>query len=247
MIVDVLKLVYEFFVNGKIWAALATVIVGCSAYLLYVNVGLEVACTIGVGLSLIILILKLPQLMANISAKEHRLNNKYRRVVSKILRHDLKKALAELNGRRIFVTEGHNGTASFGDLSFLYMDITYMETAVPNDWLNFEYKNLSTTFFTGFDWIAKHGLFYGHIDQVKEFDSRLANLIHSNGTNYLIASSLYDGHNECIGTIVLTFDKEPENVTAIVCEFQKLANKAERLLAKQWSISELEEMVDNLH
>jgi hypothetical protein len=31
------------------------------------------------------------------------------------------------------------------------MDITYLETAIEDDWLNFQYRNFSTTLYPGFD------------------------------------------------------------------------------------------------
>lgn len=233
MILDVFKLVYEFFVNGKIKAGLATIVAVGIGYLLFTFFEVEIAMIILVGLAIIALLCNLPQIFEKWNIRTHNMSNKYRRVVSKIIRHDLKKALAKLGGHRIFVTEGHNGTSSLGDLAFLYMDITYLESAIEDDWLNFQYRNFSTTLYPGFDWLAKHSTFVGSTDKLKTVDSRLARIIESNGTKYLIATCLYNAHNECIGTVILTFPEELECPMEKMADFQKVANKIERLIDKQ--------------
>ena len=246
MILDVFKLVYEFFVNGKIKAGLAAVVTVGIGYLLFKFFELETAIIILVGLAIIALLFNLPQLFAKWSDRTHNTSNRYRRTVSKIIRHDLKKALAKLGGHRIFVTEGHNGTSSLGDLAFLYMDITYLESVIEDDWLNFQYRNFSTTLYPGFDWLAKHSTFVGSVQKLKSVDQRLARIIESNGTNYLIATCLYNAHNECIGTVILTFPEEPACPMEKMADFQKVANKIERLIDKQWTLKEVEKMAEDL-
>lgn len=233
MILDVFKLVYEFFVNGKIIAGLSTIVVVGIGYLLFTFFEVEMAVMILVGLAIIALLFNLPKLFDAWNTRTHNMSNKYRRVVSKIIRHDLKKALAKLGGHRIFVTEGHNGTSSLGDLAFLYMDITYLESVIEDDWLNFQYRNFSTTLYPGFDWLAKHSTFVGSTDKIKSIDQRLSRIIESNGTKYLIATCLYNAHNECIGTVILTFPEEPTCPMEKMADFQKVANKIERLIDKQ--------------
>lgn len=233
MILDVFKLVYEFFVNGKIKAGLATIIAVGIGYLLFTYFEVVYAIIILVGLATLALLSNLPILLDTWSTRTHNMSNKYRRAVSKIIRHDLKQALAKLGGHRIFVTEGHNGTSSLGDLAFLYMDITYLESIIEDDWLNFQYRNFSTTIYPGFDWLAKHSNFAGTTDKLKTVDKRLAKIIEGNGTKYLIATCLYNAHNECIGTVILTFPEEPENPMEKMAEFQKVGNKIERLIDKQ--------------
>lgn len=246
MILDVFKLVYEFFVNGKIKAGLATIVAVGIGYLLFTFFEVEMAVMILVGLAIIALLCNLPQIFEKWNTRTHNMSNKYRRVVSKIIRHDLKKALAKLGGHRIFVTEGHNGTSSLGDLAFLYMDITYLESAIEDDWLNFQYRNFSTTLYPGFDWLAKHSTFVGSTDKIKSVDQRLARIIESNGTKYLIATCLYNAHNECIGTVILTFPEEPACPMEKMADFQKVANKIERLIDKQWTLKEVEKMAEDL-
>lgn len=151
MILDVFKLVYEFFVSGRIKAGLTTIVIVGIGYLLFKFLSVEIAILVLVGMAIMALLFNLPELFARFSDRAHNNSNKYRRVVSKIIRHDLKDALAKLGGHRIFVMEGHNGTSSLGDLAFLYMDITYLESFVEDDWLNFQYRNFSTTLNPGFD------------------------------------------------------------------------------------------------
>lgn len=243
---DVLKLILDFFVKGKIWAGLFSIVLSGTIYLLFTYFAPEIAVMILVGLAIVGLLLNLPKLFKISRDREHAQSNAYRRAISKIIRHDLKKFLSKLGGHRIFVTEGHNGTSSLGDVAFLYMDITYLETIIPEDWINFEYRNMSVTIYPGFDWLAKHSTFAGDIEKLKGVDSRLAKIIKSNGTNYLIATCLYNAHNECVGAVILTFDKEPENPMEKAAEFQRLGNKIERLIDKQWSLEEVEKMAEDL-
>ena len=246
MIFNVTKLVYEFFVGGKIWAGLATVAVVGIGYLVFMFLEAQIAVTIIVGIAICGLILYLPKLFSSFGAIEHNKSNRYRRAVSRIIRHDLKKALEKLGGHRIFITEGHNGTSSLCDLAFLYMDITYLETKVPDDWINFEYRNLSVTIYQGFDYLAKHHTFAGSVDKLKTIDPRLAKIIKSNGTNYLIASCMYNGHSECIGTVILTFAEEPENPIGILSDFQRVVSHVECLIDKRLSLKEVEKIAEEL-
>lgn len=246
MIFDAVKLIYGFFVSGKIWAGLVAVILSGIGYLLFMFFEPQIAVTIIVGLAICGLILCLPKLFASFGSVEHNRSNRYRRAVSRIIRNDLKKALDKLGGHRIFITEGHNGTSSLCDLAFLYMDITYLETKVPDDWINFEYRNLSVTIYPGFDWLAKHHTFAGTVDKLSTIDPRLARIIKSNGTNYLIASCMYNAHSECIGTVILTFAEEPENPISILADFQRVVNHIECLIDKRLSLKEVEKMAEEL-
>lgn len=246
MIFNVAKLVYEFFVSGKIWAGLVTVALVGIGYLLFMFFDAQIAVTIIVGLAICGLILYLPKLFNSFGTIEHNKSNRYRRAVSRIIRHDLRTALDKLGGHRIFITEGHNGTSSLCDLAFLYMDITYLETKVPDDWINFDYRNLSVTIYPGFDWIAKHSTFAGSVEKLAEIDPRLAKIVKSNGTNYLIASCMYNAHSECIGTVILTFSEEPENAMGILADFQRVVTHAERLIDKRLSLKEVEKLAEDL-
>ena len=65
MIFNVTKLVYEFFVGGKIWAGLATVAVVGIGYLLFMFLEAQIAVTIIVGIAICGLILYLPKLFSS--------------------------------------------------------------------------------------------------------------------------------------------------------------------------------------
>lgn len=65
----------------------------------------------------------------------------------------------------------------------------------------------------------------------------------ANGTGYLVAAGLFDSHNNCIGTLVATYANTPEDTSHLASKLQRTANKLERLLTKQYSIKELEDMI----
>jgi hypothetical protein len=130
---DLFKTIYGFISSGKVVHGVVAALLVSIGYLVYVYFGITVASLV-VGLSAIIyLLLKLPStIVAGISAG-HSKNDKYRRLVNEIVRREILTCLSCMKAGRIFVTEGHNGTHSAANLSFLYMDITYLETAIVND------------------------------------------------------------------------------------------------------------------
>jgi hypothetical protein len=99
--------------------------------------------------------------------------------------------------------------------------------------------------FPCFDWIAKHITFEGTIEDLRNCDNKIARIINSNGTNYLVATGLFDAHNNCIGTVVATYSEKPEETNCLQAYLQRTANKLERLLTKQYSLKELETMLEN--
>ena len=70
-------------------------------------------------------------------------------------------------------------------------------------------------------------------------------MVNSNGTNYLVATGLFDAHNNCIGTVVATYSEKPEDASCLQAYLQRTANKLERLLTKQYTLKELEVLLEN--
>jgi hypothetical protein len=237
---EVFKTIYDFISSGKIIHGVVTALIVALGYLVYHFFGITLSCIVIGFAAIIYLLIQLPSRLHS----GHSKSDKYRRLVNELVRKEIMKCLTAMKADRIFVTEGHNGTHSAANLSFLYMDITYLETAVINDWINFDYRNISTSLFPCFDWIASNSYFEGTINDVMRIDNKIARVIHSNGTNYLVASGLFDSHNNCIGTLVATFAEEPECKLHHAAHVQSTANKLERLLTKQYSIKELETMVN---
>lgn len=242
IILDVFKTVYNFISTGKIIHGVISALLVAAGYLVYHFFGITLACTVVGFAAIIYLLIQLP---SRLNAS-HSKSDKYRRLVNEIIRREITKCLIAMKSDRIFVTEGHNGTHSSANLSFLYMDITYLETAVANEWINFDYRNISTSLFPCFDWIATNAYFEGSIKDLSAIDNKIARVVSSNGTNYLVASGLFDSHNNCIGTLVVTYAKEPETRLNHAAQVQSVANKLERLLTKQYSIKELESMLGKI-
>ena len=245
LLLNVFKTIYDFISNGKIIHGVVAALLVAVGYLIYHFFGMVLACVI-VGFSAIIyLLLRMPSVIAANAEKKHFKNDRYRRYVNDIVRRELLECLRTMGASRVFVTEGHNGTSSASNLSFLYMDITYLETAVLNDWITFDYRNISTSLFPCFDWIAQHITFEGTIEDLSSLDNKIARIVNSNGTNYLVATGLFDAHNNCIGTVVATYPEKPEDTNWLQANLQRTANKLERLLTKQYSLKELEAMLEN--
>lgn len=242
MIVNVFKTVYDIVSGDKVVHGVISALIVALGYLIFHFFGLTLACIVVGFSSIIYLLVQLPKRIGAGHAK----SDKYRRLVNEIVRKEITKCLLSMKADRIFVTEGHNGTHSTANISFLYMDITYLETAVINDWINFDYRNISTSLFPCFDWIASNACFEGSIEDVVHIDNKIARVIRANGTNYLVAAGLFDAHNNCIGTLVVTFAEEPECKAYHVANVQSTANKLERLLTKQYTVKELESMIKSM-
>lgn len=156
------------------------------------------------GLGILYGLISLPSLIKKAIAVDHCDSENYRDKISPIIRYLMNKTMLKLDANRSFMLEGHNGSASFTNLSFLYMDITYLETNVINDWISFDYRNLSTSLFPCFHYISKEGAFTGSIEELNNIDNKISHIIHGNGTKYLSVVSLNNPQNKCIGAIAVT-------------------------------------------
>lgn len=243
--IDLLKLVYTAMTEGKLSLLIMAAIVIGAGYLIWhftANIPMVVLCCLGV--ILIWQLVCLPKRILAAIKGAHKDSECYRDKVSPIIRYLLSKAIIDMDADRAFITEGHNGSASLANMSFLYMDITYLETAVVKDWISFDYKNLSTSIFPCFHYIADKGSFIGSIEDLEKVDNKICHIIRGNGTNYLVAISLNDKQNKCIGTLVVTYLNKPEMSDGdIEHKAMELANKIERILSVKLSDKELSSMM----
>lgn len=243
--IDLIKLVYNAATSGKISILIMSCLAVGLGYLIWhftSNIAMVVLCCLGVVL--VWQLFTLPNKIVKGIRDSHKDSEVYRDKVSPIIRYLLSKAIIDMDADRAFVTEGHNGSASLANMSFLYMDITYLETAVVKDWISFDYKNLSTSIFPCFHHIAEKGSFIGSIEDLEKIDNKISHIIRGNGTNYLVAISLNDKQNKCIGTLVVTYLNKPEVCCSdIEHKAMVLANKIERILSVKLSDKELSSMM----
>lgn len=157
----------------------------------------------------------------------------------------MNKTILKLGASRSFVLEGHNGSTSLSNLSFLFMDITYLETNVQNDWISFDYRNLSTSLFPCFTYLSKEGEFTGSIEELNNIDNKISHVISANGTKYMSIVSLNNHQNKCVGAVAITWMEKPIlDSKEIEKEVEHLAEKLERVLTVRLSDKELNEMLN---
>ena len=156
------------------------------------------------GIGILYGLIYLPFIIKKVIASDHVDSEAYRDKISPIIRYLMNKTMSRLDADRSFVLEGHNGSTSLSNLSFLYMDITYLETNVLNDWISFDYRNLSTSIFPCFHYLSNEGVFTGTIEDMKVIDNKISHIIHGNGTNFMSIVSLNNAKNKCVGAIAVT-------------------------------------------
>lgn len=149
-------------------------------------------------------LISLPGLIKKAIEVDHVDSETYRNKISPIVRYLMNKTMLKLDANRSFVLEGHNGSANLANLSFLYMDITYLETNVSNDWISFDYRNLSTSIYPCFHYISREGGFIGSVEELNNIDNKITHIISGNGTKYMSVVSLNNAQNKCIGAIAIT-------------------------------------------
>lgn len=132
--IDLLKLIYEAATAGKIKTLLIAAIgLGLSYGMWHFSKNIPDTAFFVLGISILWGLFSLPGLIKNAIKVDHDSSEAYRDKISPIIRYLMNKTILKLDASRSFVLEGHNGSASLSNLSFLFMDVTYLETNVQND------------------------------------------------------------------------------------------------------------------
>lgn len=244
--IDLLKLIYEAVTAGKVKILLLIAAgLGLSYGMWHFSKSVPDTAFFVLGLGILWGLISLPSLIQKAIKIDHGSSEDYRDKISPIIRYLMNKTMLKLDANRSFVLEGHNGSASLSNLSFLYMDITYLETNVQNDWISFDYRNLSTSIFPCFHYISREGGFTGSIEELSNIDNKITHIISGNGTKYMSVVSLNNAQNKCIGAIAITWmDKPIMDLKDIERETEHLAEKLERILTVRLSDKELNEMLN---
>jgi hypothetical protein len=244
--IDLLKLIYEAVTDGKVKILLLIAAsLGLSYGFWFFSKSIPDTALFTIGVCLVYCLIMLPSKIKAAISIDHGDSEDYRNKISPIVRYLLNKTILKLCASRSFVLEGHNGSANLANLSFLYMDITYLETSIENDWINFDYRNMSTGIFPCFNYLSREGSFIGSIEDLSKIDNKISHIVHSNGTEYMCIVSLNNAKNKCIGAVAITWTSKPIlEDKEIEKEVEHLAEKLERILTIRLSDKELNEMLD---
>lgn len=244
--IDLLKLIYDAVTAGKVKILLLIAVsLGLSYGMWHFSKSIPDTAFFVLGMGILWGLISLPGLIKNAIEVDHVDSEAYRNKISPIVRYLMNKTMLKLDANRSFVLEGHNGSANLSNLSFLYMDITYLETNVSNDWISFDYRNLSTSIYPCFHYISREGGFIGSVEELNNIDNKITHIISGNGTKYMSVVSLNNAQNKCIGAIAITWmDKPILDYKDISKEVEHLAEKLERILTVRLSDNELNEILN---
>ena len=132
--IDLLKLIYEAVTAGKVKTLLLIAGgIALSYCMWHFSKSIPDTAFFVLGLGILWGLISLPEFIKKSIQIDHVDSESYRDKISPIIRYLMNKTISKLDANRSFVLEGHNGSSSFTNLSFLYMDITYLETNVPNE------------------------------------------------------------------------------------------------------------------
>lgn len=244
--IDLLKLIYDAVTAGKVKILLLIAAsLGLSYGMWHFSKSIPDTAFFVLGMGILWGLISLPGLIKKAIEVGHVDSEAYRNKISPIVRYLMNKTMLKLDANRSFVLEGHNGSANLANLSFLYMDITYLETNVSNDWISFDYRNLSTSIYPCFHYISREGGFIGSVEELNNIDNKITHIISGNGTKYMSVVSLNNAQNKCIGAIAITWmDKPILDYKDISKEVEHLAEKLERILTVRLSDKELNEILN---
>lgn len=135
-------------------------------------------------------------------------NRNFRTKHDPLIRSELQSAIHELGACRASIMEFHNGRENPSSLGFWYAEMTYEQTNGKVYSVNSQYRNINLSLLNMSTILHQQGYWYGNIDKLKEIDSNLANIIQSNGTNW-IAFLLLESVSGELGILEISFEQEP--------------------------------------
>ena len=135
---------------------------------------------------------------------EHNEQMQIRRDIKPLVTDLLKNTLNEMDADRAFIFELHNGSNNTAGLPFIHCTMTYEETARNIEPIDEDYQNLSLTRFSFPEYLHKHDLWFGTIDEFEAIDKKIASRMRNNGATYLVITTIRSENSE-IGYFGFTY------------------------------------------
>lgn len=135
-------------------------------------------------------------------------NRNFRTKNDPLIRSELQTAIYELGACRASIIEFHNGRENPSSLGFWYAEMTYEQTNGKVYPVNTQYRNINLSLLNMSTTLYQQGYWYGSIDELKEVDVNLANVIQGNGTNWIAFLLLKSVSGE-LGILEISFEQEP--------------------------------------
>ena len=135
---------------------------------------------------------------------EHNEQMQIRRDIKPLVSDLLKNTLNEMNADRAFIFELHNGSNNTAGLPFIHCTMTYEETARNIEPIDEDYQNLSLTRFSFPEYLHKHDLWFGTVEEFADIDKKLSSRMQNNGATYLVITTIRSENSE-IGYFGFTY------------------------------------------
>lgn len=153
------------------------------------------------------------ELVHVIEDENHANGAEIRKHINPIINELLDNSIRDIGCDRAFIMEGHNGKVNGGGLGFYYVDMTYercRKTSLDQS-IYWQYKDMPTSIFPFFNYLDKHRYFYGDLNSLSQIDSKLAQMINVNGTNFLVTVEIpgKNSVNQFIGVLGYSFEVSP--------------------------------------
>lgn len=153
------------------------------------------------------------ELVHVIENENHANSEEIRKRINPIINELLDNSIRDIGCDRAFIMEGHNGKANGRGLGFYYVDMTYercRKTSLDQS-IYWQYKDMPTSIFPFFNYLDKRRYFYGDLNSLSQIDSKLAQMINVNGTNFLVTVEIpgKNSVNQFMGILGYSFEVSP--------------------------------------
>lgn len=148
--------------------------------------------------------------------EEHHEQMQKREDIKPYVKSLLQETLTNMGADRAFVIELHNGSSNAGGLPFMHCTMTYEEDRKTIESIDEDYQNLSLSRFNFPEYLHKHDIWIGKIDDFVVIDRKATSRMKNNGVTYLAIATIRTEENE-IGYYGFTYcnNKEPKNTQEI--------------------------------
>lgn len=140
----------------------------------------------------------------------------------------LQNTINQMNADRAFVMELHNGSNNTSGLPFIHFSMTYEEVAKGIESIDEDYQGISLSRFSFPNYLVKHEIWFGTIEEFEEIDTKAASRLRHNDVTYIVLTSI-ETENCQIGYYGFTYcnGKKPKDkkdiVEFVVGKVQKLS------------------------
>lgn len=183
------------------------------------------------------------ELVHVIEDENHANNAEIRKHINPIINELLDNSIRDIGCDRAFIMEGHNGKANGGGLGFYYVDMTYercRKTSLDQS-IYWQYKDMPTSIFPFFNYLDKCRYFYGDLNSLSQIDSKLAQMINVNGTNFLVTVEIpgKNSVNQFMGILGYSFEVSPNLTQEQIKDYMLEVRRRVQILLSLSSLKEV--------